>query len=86
MRSTRCRALQTDPARHYLVRYEDLCDSPARTVTDICSWLGVAPPEEPTMQTVLGGRHTKSLPIKFELEGRRYPGAGGVRYGKGIWI
>ncbi|MBI4002087.1 MAG: sulfotransferase [Nitrospira defluvii] len=61
--------LATDPARHYLVRYEDLCDSPSRTVTDICSWLGVAPPEEPTIQTVLGGRHTKSLPINSSLKG-----------------
>ena len=56
--------LTTDPTRHYLVRYEDICDSPTRTVTDICSWLGVAPPEEPTVQTVLGGRRTKSLPIR----------------------
>ncbi len=61
--------LATDPARHYLVKYEDLCDSPSRTVTDICSWLGVAPPEEPTIQTVLGGRHTKSLPINSSLKG-----------------
>ena len=61
--------LATDPARHYLVRYEDLCDAPARTVTDICSWLGVAPPEEPTIQTVLGGRRIKSLPINSSLKG-----------------
>ncbi|MBA2485325.1 MAG: sulfotransferase, partial [Nitrospira sp.] len=61
--------LSTDPARHYLVRYEDICDSPARTVTDICSWLGVAAPEEPTMQTVLGGRHAKSLPVNSSLKG-----------------
>ncbi len=62
-------ALETDPARHYLVKYEDLCDSPSRTVTDICAWLGVAPPEEPTIQTVLGGRHIKSLPINSSLKG-----------------
>ena len=61
--------LTTDPTRHYLVRYEDICDSPTRTVTDICSWLGVAPPDEPTVQTVLGGRHTKSLPINSSLKG-----------------
>ncbi|MCC2643382.1 MAG: hypothetical protein K0S45_3795 [Nitrospira sp.] len=61
--------LATAPARHYLVRYEDICDSPERTVTDICSWLGVAPPEEPTIQTVLGGRHTKSLPVNSSLKG-----------------
>jgi len=61
--------LASDPSRHYLVRYEEICDSPTRTVTDICSWLGVAPPEEPTIQTVLGGRHTKSLPINSSLKG-----------------
>lgn len=65
--------LTTDPTRHYLVRYEDICDSPTRTVTDICSWLGVAPPEEPTVQTVLGGRHTKSLPINSSLKGVETP-------------
>ena len=61
--------LKKDPARHYLVRYEDLCDSPSRTVTDICSWLGVAPPDEPTIQTVLGGRHLKTLPSNPSLKG-----------------
>ena len=65
--------LTTDPTRHYLVRYEDICDSPTRTVTDICSWLGVAPPDEPTVQTVLGGRHTKSLPINSSLKGVETP-------------
>ena len=56
-------ALETDPARHYLVKYEDLCDSPSRTVTDICAWLGVAPPEEPTIQTVLGGGISSPSPL-----------------------
>ncbi len=67
------RGLTTDPTQHYLVRYEDICDAPTRTVTDICSWLGVSPPEEPTVQTVLGGRHTKSLPINSSLKGVETP-------------
>ncbi len=61
--------LAADPSRHYLVRYEDLCTSPERIVTEMCSWLGVSPPEEPTLQTVLGGRRTKSLPINSSLKG-----------------
>ncbi|HNA25962.1 MAG TPA: sulfotransferase [Nitrospira sp.] len=67
------RGLTTDPTHHYLVRYEDICDAPTQTVTDICSWLGVAPPDEPTVQTVLGGRHTKSLPINSSLKGVETP-------------
>ena len=65
--------LTTDPTHHYLVRYEDICDAPTRAVTDICSWLGVPPPVEPTVQTVLGGRHTKSLPINSSLKGVETP-------------
>ncbi len=61
--------LEKDPGRHYLVRYEDLCESPAGTVAGICSWLGVAPPEEPTIQTVLGGKHLKILPSNPSLKG-----------------
>ena len=67
------RGLETDPSHHYLVRYEDLCEAPTRTVTGICSWLGVPPPEEPTVQTVLGVRHTKSLPINSSLKGVETP-------------
>jgi len=61
--------LASNPSRHYLVRYEDLCASPERIVTEMCAWLGVSPPEEPTLQTVLGGRRTKSLPINSSLKG-----------------
>lgn len=61
--------LATDPSRHHLVRYEDLCDSPSRTVTEMCAWLGVAPPEEPTIQTVLGGKRLKALPSNPSLKG-----------------
>jgi hypothetical protein len=67
------RGLAADPTHHYLVRYEDICDAPTRTICDICSWLGVPPPEEPMVQTVLGGRHTKSLPINSSLKGVETP-------------
>jgi hypothetical protein len=65
--------IQTDPARHYLVRYEDLCESAERAVADICSWLGVAPPKEPSLQTVLGGKHLKTLPVNSSLQGVETP-------------
>lgn len=61
--------LRTDPARHHLVRYEDLCKSPEQVVTGICEWLGVEPPAEPALQTVLGGKHLKSLPTTSSLKG-----------------
>jgi hypothetical protein len=61
--------LAAEPSRHHVVRYEDLCESPSRIVTDMCAWLGVAPPEEPTIQTVLGGKHLKALPSNPSLKG-----------------
>ena len=61
--------LQENPARHHLVRYEDLCESADQTVTGICDWLGVEPPEEPALQTVLGGKHLKTLPSNSSLKG-----------------
>lgn len=65
--------LAAEPSRHHVVRYEDLCDAPSRVVTDLCAWLGVAPPEEPTIQTVLGGRHLKALPSNPSLKGVETP-------------
>lgn len=61
--------LAAEPSRHLLVRYEDLCDAPSRIVTEMCAWLGVAPPDEPTIQTVLGGKHLKALPSNPSLKG-----------------
>jgi len=51
-----------DPARHLLVRYEELCSEPTRVVTEICDWLGIRPPAEPELQTALGGRHLREQP------------------------
>lgn len=65
--------LAAEPSRHHVVRYEDLCDAPSRIVTDLCAWLGVAPPEEPTIQTVLGGKHLKALPSNPSLKGVETP-------------
>jgi hypothetical protein len=42
-------------------------------VTGICEWLGVGTPKEPTLQTVLGGRHLKALPINSSLKGVETP-------------
>jgi hypothetical protein len=49
--------------RHHWVRYEDLCADPERVITEICAWLGVAPPPEPSVQTVLGGRRAREFPV-----------------------
>jgi hypothetical protein len=63
------RGMAADPARHHLVRYEDLCRSPQEMVSRICTWLGVEPPVEPALQTVLGGKHLKTLPRMSSLKG-----------------
>lgn len=59
---TLAHALDVDPNRHHLVRYEDLCADPVHEILGVCDWLGIAPPPEPEIQTVLGGRHMRSLP------------------------
>jgi hypothetical protein len=65
--------LQQDPSRHFVVRYEDLCESPEQTVAGICRWLGVPAPANPSEQTVLGGRRTKELPINSSQKGVKTP-------------
>ncbi len=62
-----------DNDRHFVVKYEDLCDRPETVVSDICSWLGVTAPEDPTLQTVFGGRRVKRLPISPSQEGVETP-------------
>ena len=51
-----------DPARHRVVRYEDLCADPRGVLGGICGWLGVGAPPEPELQTVLGGRRLREQP------------------------
>ena len=53
----------SDPARHIVVRYEDLVASPSDEIGRLCTWLGVTPPAEPDVQTVLGGRRMTKLPM-----------------------
>lgn len=67
------RGLKEEPTRHYLVRYEDLCESPERVVAGICGWLGVPPPDEPSIQTVLGGKRIRDLPINSSKKGVKTP-------------
>lgn len=55
-------ASEREPRRHRLVRYEDLCANAASVLGDVCEWLGVAPPPEPELQTVLGGRRLREQP------------------------
>ncbi len=67
------KGLTQDPSRHYVVRYEDLCESPEQTVAGICRWLGVPPPANPVEQTVLGGKRMKELPINSSQKGVKTP-------------
>jgi hypothetical protein len=67
------RRMREEPGRHYLVRYEDLCESPERVVAGICDWLGVPPPKESSVQTVLGGRRMKTLPQNSSQKGVKTP-------------
>jgi hypothetical protein len=66
----RCRRA---PERHTVVRYEDVCDRPEVVVKDVCSWLGVTPPADPALQTVLGGRRLRALPVNPSQEGVETP-------------
>ena len=66
-------AVERNPERHRLVRYEDLCREPGRVVGELCDWLGVPPPPEPDLQTVLGGRRMKELPNRTSRGGTVAP-------------
>lgn len=65
--------LRREPARHLLVRYEDLRANPGAEIRRIVKWLGIAPPPEPEMQTVLGGRHMTRLPTNPSKAGVETP-------------
>jgi hypothetical protein len=62
-----------DPGRHFVVKYEELCSSPEGVVKDICRWVGVPPPVDPGLQTVLGGKRMKQLPINPSQDGVETP-------------
>ena len=49
--------------KHFVVKYEELCERPSEVIRDICSWLNVRPPLEPTLQTFLGGKLMRELPV-----------------------
>ena len=55
------RGVEQEPARHLLVRYEDLTADARGTIGMVCEWLGIAMPREPDRQTALGGRHLTEL-------------------------
>jgi len=59
--------------RHFVVKYEDLCDMPEVVVKDICQWLGVLPPADPALQTVFGGKQMRELPPNPSQEGVQTP-------------
>jgi Sulfotransferase family len=53
---------ESDPARHLVVLYEDLVVNPASEVLRLCAGLGVRPPSDPTLQTILGGERVRTFP------------------------
>lgn len=65
--------LRRDPAHHLLVRYEDLRARPTAEVHRVCEWLRIAPPPEPEVQTVLGGRRMTRLPVNPSKAGVETP-------------
>jgi hypothetical protein len=62
-----------DRGRHFVVKYEELCSRPETVVGELCDWLGVAPPPDPAIQTVLGGRRMRELPVNPSQEGVNTP-------------
>jgi hypothetical protein len=62
-----------DPERHIVIRHEDVVADPAATIERICTWLGVTPPPEPDVQTVLGGRRMTALPLNPSRPGVETP-------------
>lgn len=59
-------ARRHDP-RHYVLRYEDLTADADKAMSGLFAWLGGEMPKEPTVQTLLGGRHPKKL-IRFSSQ------------------
>lgn len=59
--------------KHFVVKYEDLCDRPDETIHTICRWLRIAPPADPTLQTVLGGKQMIELPSNPSKKGVKTP-------------
>ena len=49
--------------KHFVVKYEELCERPSEVIKDICRWLKVRPPAEPPVQTFLGGKRMRELPV-----------------------
>lgn len=69
------RLQESDPARHLLVRYEDLLDDAEGEVLRLCEGLSIRPPEQPTLQTVLGGERMRVLPPNPSKPGVETPQA-----------
>ena len=59
--------------KHFFVRYEDLCETPEAVMNNICVWLQVGPSADPSLQTVLGGKHMRKLPVLSSKEGVSTP-------------
>ncbi len=59
--------------KHFLIRYEDLCEKPEVNIRSICQWLQISPPEDPSLQTVLGGKIMDELPSSPSQVGVRSP-------------
>ena len=58
-----------DDPRHALVRYEDLVRQPEETISNLCGRLHLPLPAEPTIQTLLGGRHFLKMQMNPSQKG-----------------
>lgn len=63
------RLAAADPARHRIVRYEDITRAPDEEVAAICAWLGTPPPpprpaDGSAQLTSLGGRPMTAMPVE----------------------
>jgi Sulfotransferase family len=58
-----------DKSNHYWLRYEDLVKEPQVQIDKICAWLKLPSPADPDIQTVLGGRKMKELPVNISKGG-----------------
>jgi hypothetical protein len=69
-----------DPARHRLVRYEDLSGDPRATIAAVCAFVGMEPEEEAML--ALSGYEAKENSSFPAPAGGRYEGA--IRLSDGV--
>ena len=62
-----------DNPRHFVVRYEDLTAAPDDMIRRLCQQMELPTPAEPTIQTLLGGRHFREMQMNPSQKGVAAP-------------